>query len=455
MPLTKPRTLITKPREGQIVVPQKAFNLGSYDYNLGNLKYNKGPENTALRGKPIYVRTPERKHGYYQAYGLEGGYANIQYESELRRAAPSERKEFVSQYLAADNKRFPFGKGEGYHGCDPELFIVDKDGQVVPAFIFLPSKEDAKEEQAHPHANTARDVHTKLVRKIFWDGFQAEFTTPRTFCFGWGSDYIQKGIHDIWRAAQKACPECKPSWKPVMDIPRDLLANSDARHVNLGCEPSKNAYTDDKPEKLEKMDPSKLTFRFAGFHIHFGIGRKSEARYKRIVKALDALVGCMSVSLFQGMEDIRRRDYYGLAGEYRTPTHGLEYRTLSSCVLASPYAYHLVNDTARAVRSLAESDFVHCIKADEKDVVKAINTLDVDLAKKIVNDNKAIFDRLWGGIYGDIDGHARKMPEKCMTLVQKGLKECVSTDMVAAWRLMTNWDVHSHDSKITICKLRF
>lgn len=455
MPLTKPRTITTKPREGQIVVPVRAFNIGLYDHRDGKLLYQKGSENPGIKGKPVYMGTSGRRHGYYQAFGIHGSYVNVQHESELRRAALPERKEFVAQYLSSENGRFPFGKGDGYHGCDPELFIVDKKGQVVPAFIFLPSKEDAPTEKAHPGANDNRDPQTKLVRKMFWDGFQAEFTTPRTFCFGWGSDYIRQGIHDIWVAAQKACPECKPSWSPVVDIPPDLLANSDARHVNLGCEPSKNAYTDDKPEKLEKMDPSKLTFRFAGFHIHFGIGRKSEARYKRIVKALDALVGCMSVCLFRGMEDIRRRDYYGLAGEYRTPSHGLEYRTLSSCVLASPYAYHLINDTARAVRCLAETDFVHAIKANEKDVIKAINTLDVELAQKIVDDNKPIFDRLWGGIYIPEDDNGRKIIEKCGTLVRKGLKECVSTNMIDSWRLKTGWNIHSHDSKITIYNLKF
>jgi hypothetical protein len=43
-------------------------------------------------------------------------------------------------------------------GSDPELFVVDGQGEMIPAFKFLPSAAEAK----------------ATHKKLFWDGFQAE-----------------------------------------------------------------------------------------------------------------------------------------------------------------------------------------------------------------------------------------------------------------------------------------
>jgi hypothetical protein len=66
-----------------------------------------------------------------------------------------------------------------------------------------------------------------------------------------------------------------------------------------------------------------VPFRTTGGHIHFGIGKRDDETVSRMVKALDAIIGVACVSLFDGIDDPRRRRMYGLAGEYRLPEYGV------------------------------------------------------------------------------------------------------------------------------------
>lgn len=403
----------------------------------------------------------DNKVGYVTAHG--GHYTSIHGEdgrsyildskkTTYIRPTKKEREEWVEN-AKKKMRCLPFATGkEHYHGNDPEVFMLDDKGQLIPAFAFLPSKQDAKEQDAAPGYVGGRGSFP-IKRKMFWDGFQAEFTTPASQCFGWAADYIHHGLKELTKAARVINKNAKPTWKPVVELTRELLDTSPPQCVALGCDPSLNAYFEGPNPTLADIDVSNLMCRFAGYHIHFGIGSDHKpSEYANIIKMLDAVAGVASVCLFRGMEDPRRRQYYGLAGEYRLPPHGLEWRTLSSCVLCSPYTFHLMSDLARGASQLHMYKLSGFWKYKEAEVVKAINELDVDLAWKILEDNKDALKLLLRGIYvgssggGDSDAAYKKV----MTLLEKGALNTLDTDIESSWGLNKDWKSHSNDNQATI-----
>jgi hypothetical protein len=322
-------------------------------------------------------------------------------------------------------------------GSDPELFAVSGNGHVIPAWNFLPSKKEPVEELTHP--NDAR------IRKVFWDGFQAEFTVPEGTCHAYMMDSIRNGIKTIYDKAKALDKGASVTHKCVVDLDPELLLASPPECVALGCDPSSNAYTDGQNPLLAEVDPITLSFRFAGFHIHFGCGKLTDKQYVRIVKLLDAIVGVFSVCLLEGLEDDRRRRYYGLAGEYRTPAHGLEYRTLSSACLVHPAITHLILDMSRQVANLAHRGWSYLWQADENEVREAINTLNVELAKRIVKQNEKALKALFASFSG--------YGNKPMRLIERGARNLIPTDMRQNWKLNDYWSRHSDDNRATMANL--
>jgi len=90
----------------------------------------------------------------------------------------------------------------------------------------------------------------------------------------------------------------------------------------LGCSPSYGMYQ----KTLLKPEPilSKPMFRTAGGHLHID---SSPENNERLTYWLDCLLGIPSV-----LEDtdVSRRELYGVAGDIRMKSYGIEYRVLSS-----------------------------------------------------------------------------------------------------------------------------
>jgi hypothetical protein len=263
-------------------------------------------------------------------------------------------------------------------GTDPEVFITSKNGHILPAFTFLPAKGGGNP---------------------FWDGFQAEFTVQSGGCLAYLTDRVASTLQVLYKKARTVDPECRMTWKSVIDIPEPVMRAADFKHADLGCAPSQNVYEGTK--QLDVGNPKAILYRSAGCHLHFGLqGKYTKEQMQKMVKALDAIVGVLSVHLFRGMEDKRRRKMYGRAGEYRFPKHGLEYRTLSSAMLAHPVCWHLLFDLARCALAQGENEVPLIWHVDEKSVRRAIDNLDLGLAADIIKENRsgleAILDRRYG-----------------------------------------------------------
>lgn len=301
-------------------------------------------------------------------------------------------------------------------GSDPEMFVADKKTKkIIPAFNFLKDKVNA-------------DKCPDTLNKIYWDGFQAEFETrPGTCLQGQVSDieFMLRKLQSMGIAHNKDAVVVADT---TMDVSADDLQNGKEEHVQFGCMPSFNVYG----MEGVKMHGREVPFRSAGGHLHFGIGKHSEADIAKMVKALDAICGVACVSFFADMDNKRRRTMYGLAGEYRLPPHGLEYRTLSNAWLCHPLAAHMVFDLARKSLMFGLKGLLEFWKASEEEVIHTINNHDVKQAREILSRNMELFTKIIDSRYQE-----ETQAKYAANAFLNGVESIIAnpTDVVGNWNL--------------------
>ncbi len=277
------------------------------------------------------------------------------------------------------NKKRSFFAFKPLIGSDPEMF-VKVGADVLPAFEFLRDKKNAG-------------------WSSYWDGFQAEFNTDPFACLQEFCMHIKDKLLDLEAQAKKKNKDAKVVNSTLVTVTQEILDKTAPEHKAFGCAPSYNAYN------LTGMTTNGDTavHRSAGGHLHFNTGQIGREKLEQIVKFLDATVGVASVALFANLDDPRRRRAYGLAGEYRMPKHGLEYRVLSNAWLCHPLAAHITIDLARRALSAAMVNHTSFMKYDEQQVVDIINTCDVTAAKAYLQENMKGYLEMMTATYGNMD----------------------------------------------------
>jgi Phage phiEco32-like COOH.NH2 ligase-type 2 len=313
-------------------------------------------------------------------------------------------------------------------GADPEIFVENDKGEIIPAFNFL---------KASSHKNVLKyttSYHDSSLQKIYWDGWQAEFTVHPGTCMQVMSDNFHSALQALWHAAVKYDSKAKLSAKTLIEVPLEVLAKTKDEYTEFGCKPSFNVYgfagALDQPGK-------QISYRSAGGHMHFGWGKfskQNEDQIPLIVKALDAILAVGCVSMFAEFDHPMRRRYYGLAGEYRLPPHGLEYRTLSNAWLFHPIAANMVFDMARLVANLGANRLIDVWDHNEKETVDTIMHCDVKNARKILDKNQEVFKKLLKTAYSAYSEAAGK---GCWSAFRNGIESIVKdpTDIVGNWIL--------------------
>lgn len=326
-------------------------------------------------------------------------------------------------------------------GGDPEIFVENTNGEVIPSTEFLPSKA---------HKILSDYEHTY----VYWDGFQAEMEIESATCICWISDYVREGLVTILKAAKEKFPAAKLSAKTVVPIPIELLNRGSKQLLDLGCKPSFNAYG------LPPLDPEQaklVPFRFGGGHIHASPDkwfRQPMDVYVAAAKAIDRTLGVLSVSLLDKFEDPIRRQFYGKPGEFRTPPHGFEYRVMSNAIIFHPAILHLIYDMFRSFTRFHLSGFDKFWLADEQEVIETITNYDVKQARKIIDRNKVCLESLINSTFyvsaGDDDGDAftpqAQMVKNTMTAFREGIINFMDHpyDIEKNWRIGTDKDWISH-----------
>lgn len=318
-------------------------------------------------------------------------------------------------------------------GADPEIFAETAKGEVLPAFSFLGSKEKPTQ---------VEDVGFGK-NNAYWDGFQAEFDTYAQSCLAYLTDSIQNGLRGVKEAMKAKDPTAVLSNKTVMRIPDELLRTSAEEHVQFGCNPSFNVYK----LKGRIADGRTAPFRSAGGHLHFGTGNLDDVSVERIVKSLDAIVAVACVSLFASIDDSMRREMYGLAGEYRKPPHGIEYRTLSNAWMFHPLTTHLVFGLSRCVVMMGLFGLNNRWKTTEDETIEIIQTCNVDKAREVLKRNEELFKKL---LLASMRGHgSAKQVNVMFDIYMKGADSVVDLKNIEAnWHLTPQcprWTRHSAD----------
>lgn len=315
-----------------------------------------------------------------------------------------------------------------YLGADPEIFVFDSKDELMPAWTFLPSKEAAL---------TKHDTYTNT---LYYDGPQAEFTIEARMCLNQVGIGIKEGLLGVLEEARKKDPKAYLSTQGVVEMSPVLLEKAPLKYLELGCAPSKNAY-DDSP-RIQIGNPRYLPLRFAGSHMHFSLNTPSLDR-KGVVKGLDKILGVVMTSLFEGMEDPRRRQYYGMPGEYRTTSYGVEYRVPPSAMLAHPVLVHICYEIARQAIYCTEQGLTPYWKCKEKEAREIIKDSDVKAARKVLTRNKAFTEALlrvpMRGYYGAMN-RVEKQINKALYMIFNGAKKEIDPKQVEK-----NWMTSSHN----------
>jgi hypothetical protein len=358
----------------------QAQNLKDGDFveiKLGKLEGFRNPINMKGLIRKIQEYTyGANKYKYLEILtekGIQGVYLQMLEEVTKTIVTEDKKYELVDSYRIQNLKRVV-----DRQGSDPEIFAVDKDNNVIPAFNFLGSKKNPS------------GVHATTGIPVYWDGFQAEFNIPGTGCLESTMTYLTRGLIELNKLVKKHNKEARLTIQPTFEIAPHLIREGKEEHVQFGCMPSKNAY-DMEGIKLDGRDTN---IRSAGGHIHLQLNEAQKKRIPEYVKALDAILGVASVSMFGKYDDPRRRQFYGLAGEYRTPAHGLEYRVLSNAWLGHPTAAYMVFELARKIISMVDEGLFKYWKYNEQDVISCINNCNIPLACAIMKDNEDVFKDL-------------------------------------------------------------
>ena len=263
--------------------------------------------------------------------------------------------------------------------CDPEMFLEDAKGNIVPGFSVLPPKKQ-------PMVGFSGVFHE--------DGFQAELSPEPRQCHEEVMLRVSQVMRDMVHHADcRAATATKISDLNFVTLTPEQLAQGTDAQVALGCDSSENVWG--HPNFV--VDNSrKFPHRMAGGHLHFGTPASApwlHKRAERIITAMDVFCGVPSVALFAGLDDTRRREYYGRAGEFRFQKHGLEYRVLSNSWLRHPALGHLTLNLARGAFRVGMMDWMPHFPFDPGLVRHIINDYDVEAAQKFIDDNAAVL--LW------------------------------------------------------------
>jgi hypothetical protein len=198
-------------------------------------------------------------------------------------------------------------------GADPELFVRDRDGNLVSAFGMIPGTKES------PH-----EVEGGAVQV---DGMALEFNINPANNF---KDF-NKNITSVLAQLKEMIPNGYTfDFSPVAEFGKEYIDKQPDMAKELGCNPDFNAHRNGPNEKPSADYP----FRTASGHIHIGwtagqdidIPEHIEA-CRMAVSQLDATIG---LAARRWDWDKKRSSMYGKFGCYRPKPYGVEYRTLSN-----------------------------------------------------------------------------------------------------------------------------
>lgn len=266
------------------------------------------------------------------------------------------------------------------YGCDPEIFVRNKAGDVCSAIGQFGGTKQAPKP-------------IKVLGKGFAvqeDNVLVEFNIPPAKDGAEFISHVQRTVDLLAkRAARKGLSFTQGS---AFSLKPEYLQDQAA--LVFGCEPDFNAYTAQANPAPRAEDKN---LRSAGGHIAFGLEWESSpgwfenyhnaptsSTYQRmVVQKLDYLLGIPSILLDDGQ---LRKQLYGKAGAFRPKEFGVEYRTLSNFWIFKPEMTKAMLDV------VAQVDFFNWHPSIASDVIETgINTNNIEFANWALAKDKKHF----------------------------------------------------------------
>ena len=286
-------------------------------------------------------------------------------------------------------------------GSDPEFFLAKRTmlgrvGAVVGSERAIP--EEGMLHKIIKQGRTAAE--DEKAPRVIRDGFQVEINPLQNTCRQSGANdiaYCFRGLATVLKEKGYTI-----NFSPTVKVTKKEMESLSNKSRMFGCTPSKNAYG----EVVELPDPETYLIRAAGGHIHLGTPFKTgndpsikvlkQTDVTEVIKILDIIAGNTCVLVDRDPGNIERRKAYGRAGEYRQPSHGIEYRVLSNFWLRNYTVMSMAFGLCRMAIEIAAvpeaaKAFLKAVK--EKDIQDAINNNDFELAKKNFNKIKPLIEK--------------------------------------------------------------
>jgi hypothetical protein len=243
-------------------------------------------------------------------------------------------------------------------GADPELFVVDTNGDFVSAEGLIPGTKDK------PYKVDCGAVQV--------DGMAAEFNidpVDNYVDFRHNMKTVRQQLKKMLPKGYKLVEVATAEFKP------EVWNNTPDHAKMLGCSPDFNAWNTciNKPPKDREF------IRHAGGHLHIGWTDEadtSDTVYASacldLVRQLDWYLGTWSTLKDT---DAERREMYGKAGSMRFKPYGVEYRTLSNFWLKSDaLMLETWNRMQAAIWGMKDNHFPVQYSRYNNSVISSINT---------------------------------------------------------------------------------
>lgn len=280
-------------------------------------------------------------------------------------------------------------------GADPEVFVTDEEGSVIPPAYFreylgMPFEPDRK----HPRFLVEDGI------TIHEDGAAFEFTLPPSESISELLKNIHRGYGLLQDKVLKNHLEYGMKIVPTInyDVERWLTyrENEDFFYsFQFGCDPHYLAWEPEKED--EPVDAATHPYRYGGGHMHFSGLKVFKENPIMAVRAFDLTVG-LAATAFSPVPELEsiRTFRYGKAGVWRPQKYpdgsfGLEYRSISNS-WTNPKNSVMSSAIEKWAMIAVEVLLPNLKKAEEliekyrKPMLHAITIFDQGLAKEILVD---------------------------------------------------------------------
>ncbi|MFN7883528.1 MAG: putative amidoligase domain-containing protein [bacterium] len=250
-------------------------------------------------------------------------------------------------------------------GCDPEVFMVDLQGNLRSAIGRIGGTKTS------PQPLPLGDGYA-----VQEDNVAMEFNIPPASNAKEYVEYIGKTLSFLKEGIQSMY-QYDISKLSAASWPEEELQTPQAQM--FGCDPDFNAWTGDKNPRPKAEDTN---LRSCGGHVHVGFD-KSIVDTKALIKCMDLYHGVPSVLMDEGE---LRKQLYGKRGAYREKPFGAEYRVLSNFWIFNPATIEWVWRNAERAVAAVEAQFP--INELDDQILQAIDNNDKAMAEQLVKDFK-------------------------------------------------------------------